>query len=228
MEETSFQILINMVEVQNLVRTKKIVNINKYIDNCENFVEYLILIALLETECMYLIQTLETIVKHYIECKKNGIKINSTIVHKIFELLCKSKKNRNLWKLLVKYYFEDYKYISKDFTKIKTKSRNLKDIIIINTVKRISEYFSYNEYIVTALFGYLQIYLESENTCLLDSNPILYVSARTLITIEPEIYNNNDETTLAEMCVFWMNFSNTNIKKKMIKDYKSLIQRLYT
>jgi hypothetical protein len=227
MEKTSFQTLINMVEVQNFVRTKKIVNINKYIDTCENFVEYLIFIALLETECIHLIQVLETLAKHYIECKKTGIKTNSTVVHIVFELLCKSEKNHNLWKLLVKYYFEDQKYISGDFTKIKAKSRNLKDIIVINVIKKMSEYFSYNKYLVTALLGYLQIYLESKNDCLINNNPALYISARTLITVEPETYNNTDESLLAEMCVFWMNLSNTNIKNKMIKEYKSLIQRLY-
>lgn len=227
MGEKSFQILTNMVEVQNFIRTKKIVNIKKYIDTCDNFVEYLLFIALLETECIHLIQILEPLAKQYIECKKNGMKINNIIVQKVFELLCKSKKKNNLWKLLVKYYFEDQNYISKDFTKIKTKSRNLKDIIIINTIKKISEYFSYNKYLVTALLGYLQLYLESENDCLLNNNYILYVSARTLITVEPEIYNNTNEIFLAEMCVFWMNLSNTDIKKKMINEYKTLTQRLY-
>src|SRR3954452_4263387 len=195
MEEITFQTLINIVEVQNFVRTKKVVNIYKYIDTCEDFVEYLIFIALLETECIYLIQLLETLAKHYIECKKTGIKIkaNNVIIHKVFELLCKSKKCHDLWKLLVKYYFEDQKYISEDFTKIKTKSRNLKDLVVINTIKKMSEYFSYNKYLVTALLGYLHIYLESENDCLLTNNPALYVSARTLITIEPETYNNTDE-----------------------------------
>jgi hypothetical protein len=219
MEEKSFQILIKMVEVQNFVRTKRVVNICKYIDVCDNFIEYLVLIALLETECIDLIQVLETVSKHRRE-------INVSVIQKIFELICKSKKRRDLSKLLIKYYFEDQKYISKDFTKIKAKSKSLKDLVIINTIKNISEYFSYNECLVTALFGYLHIYLEKGEKQIILNNPVSYTSARTLVTMEPETYDNTDERFLAETCVFWMKLFDKNLKEKMIKEYKSIIQRL--
>jgi len=227
MEENSFQILIKMVEVQNFVRTKRIVNIYKYIDICDNFVEYLIFIALLETECINLIQVLETLSKHYLECKNNRKKINIYFIQKIFELICKSEKSHNLSKLLTKYYFEDQKYISKDFDEIKAKSKSLKDIIIINTIKNISNHFSYNECLTTALLGYLNIYLDSKNDNIELNNPLLYTSIRILVTMEPEIYNNTDERLLTETCAFWMNLFNNNLKEKMIKNYKSLIEKLY-
>ena len=226
MEEKSFQILVKMVEVQNFVRTKRLVNIDKYINICDNFVEYLVLIALLETECINLIQILETLSKHYLECKNTGGKINNYFVHKIFELVCKSRKSYNLSKLLTKYYFEDKKYISKDFNNIKAKSKSLKDLIIINTIKNISEYFSYNECLVTALFGYLNIYLDSKNDNIALNNNF-YTSNRILVTIEPETYNNTDERLLTETCAFWMNLFNNNLKEKMIKEYKKIIEKIY-
>jgi hypothetical protein len=226
MEEKSFQILIKMVEVQNFVRTKRVVDICKYINVCNNFVEYLVLIALLETECIGLIQVLETISKHY-RTELDKREINVSVIQKIFELVCKSEKRRDLSKLLIKYYFEDQKYISKDFTKIKAKSKNLKDLVIINTIKNISEHFSYNECLVTALFGYLHIYLERGEEQIILNNPISYTSARTLVTMEPETYDNTDERFLAETCVFWMNLFDKKLKEKMIKEYKSIIQRLY-
>jgi hypothetical protein len=222
MEKTKdfFYTLIKMVEVQNFVRTKKIVKLDKYIALCDNFVEYLVLIALLETDCVNLIQIVEILCRYSLEHRNKDI-------HKVFELLCKSSKRQGFWKILVKYYFEDSSFLSGDFAEIKSRSRNLKDFIIIDVFERACICFSYNKCVVVALLCYLHMYFELEDNCQISIGLNLYASAREPVVMEPEIYKNqNDESLLAETCVFWMNLNNNIIKDKMIKEYKEIVQRL--
>jgi hypothetical protein len=225
-EEMSFQTLVKMVEVQNFVRTEKITKLDNYINICDNFLEYLVLIALLETDCIGLVQVLEMLCKLSLTCKNTGVKPDSFIIQKVFELLCKSRKRRSLWKILVKYYFEDSSFLSRDFSKIKNKSRNSKDLVVINIFKTACELLSHNECLVVALLCYLYIYLDSVHEYPICANPSLYVSARKPIVIRPDTYKNTNEQLIAETCAFWMNLTNQQMKVKMIKNYGDVIQKL--
>lgn len=225
-KEISFYILIKIVEVQNFVRTKKIAKLDYYIQKCDKFVEYLVLIALLEINHTDLVQILEMLCDYFLKYK-NKKKSCDLIMCKIFELMCKSNKYRGLRKILIKYYFEDSDFLSKDFAKIKNKLKRLKDLIIVDVFERVYTCFFHNEYIVVALFCYLHMYFNLEDNYLMIVSSILYVSARKPITMKPEIYKKqDDECFLTETCFFWMNLNDMFMKNKMITEYKIIVQRI--
>src|SRR5947209_7641202 len=124
---------IRLVEVQNFVRTRKVVNIEKYVKTCKRFFEYLMMIVLLEVgkESPLLFWRV------WLSRNKSIDEVN-----RLFQVICRSRKCNDLIPLLRQYYFEDSKVIQKN---IETEKYiyDTKKIVLTGIIRKCCDIFSY-------------------------------------------------------------------------------------